>query len=117
MDEGDRVICESRCLLAVYFSFFHKLKYGNRRPGAHASVTNQKLRRLIFCFFPKTSLTLFPPVRGNPVAGRPIRRSGAERAATKYTKAIVEASSIVVVEARVAAVFTHVVQVTAKRNL
>jgi len=29
------VIRERRCLLAVYFSFFHFLKYGSRRHRAH----------------------------------------------------------------------------------
>ena len=46
-----------------------------------------------------------------------MRRSGGARAATEYTKAIVEASSIVVVVAGEAAVFKYVVQVGAQGNL
>jgi len=83
------------------------------RPGARASVTNHKLLCLILCSFPKTSLTPFPPARGNAVAGRPMRRSGEARAATEYTKEIVEASPLVVVGAGAAAFFKHSVQVRA----
>jgi len=46
-----------------------------------------------------------------------MRRSGGARAATDYTKAIVEASPIVVVGAGAAAVFKYVVQVRAQGNL
>ena len=46
-----------------------------------------------------------------------MRRSGGARAATEYTKAIVEASPIVVVGAGAAAVFKYVVQVRAQGNL